>query len=69
MYVRRAYACVFVGVGGDCPVCGGVCTHMITFLRLPLCVCVVTYIFACECVCVCVCVWVGGSSLGVWCVC
>ena len=57
-------ACVFVGVGGDCLAC----VHMITFLRLPLCVCVYmcacvhvhkcTCAFtACVCVSVCVCVW------------
>ena len=71
---------VIVGVCGDCFVCGGVYTHKITFsasasVRVHTCGCIraLVYMHAflllSVCVCVCVCVCVGGSSLGVWCVC
>ena len=53
---RHSCASVFV--------CVGVCTHVITLL-----LCEPVHMSTCTFACVCVGGCVGGSSLGVWCVC
>ena len=57
MCMAYACACVFVYVGGDCLVCVGVCTLMIT-ASVYMCGCIHAHMYMCFCLCVCVCVCV-----------